>query len=86
GGLSFPQQVNIFGGRLYAGVPIDEMVKSIVAAGRLTQNIANQLKVMNPVDTGLVFQQLSIVAPAIASKVASQFVELIPQKITKIPK
>ncbi len=86
GGLSFPQQVNIFGGRLYAGVPIDEMVKSIVAVGRLTQDIANQLKVMNPIDTGLVFQQLSMVAPVIASKVASQFVDLIPQKITKIPK
>ena len=75
-----------FGGKLYAGVPIDEMVKSIVEVGKITQDIANQLKVMNPVDTGLVFQQLSIASPAIASKLASQFVDLIPQKITKIPK
>ena len=75
-----------FGGKLYAGVPIDEMVKSIVSAGKLTQDIINQLKVMNPVDTGLVFQQLSIASPAIASKVASEFVDLIPQKIKKIPK
>ena len=75
-----------FGGKLYAGVPIDEMVKSIVSAGKLTQDIANQLKVMNPADTGLVFQQLSMASPAIASKLASQFVKLMPQKITKIPK
>ena len=75
-----------FGDKLYAGVPIDEMVKSIVEVGKITKDIANQLKVMNPVDTGLVFQQLSIASPAIASKVASQFVELIPQEITKIPK
>jgi len=75
-----------FGGKLYSGLPIDEMVKSIVEVGKLTQDIANQLKVMNPADTALVFQELSLVSPAIASKLASQFVDLVPQKITKIPK
>ena len=65
---------------------IDKVVKSIQETGEITPEIANQLKVMNPVDTGLVFQQLSMVAPAVASKVAPQFVELIPQRITKIPK
>jgi len=75
-----------FGDKLYAGVPIDEIVKSIVSAGKLTKDIANALKVMDPVDTGLVFQELSLASPAIASKLASQFVDLMPQKITKIPK
>ena len=75
-----------FSGKLYSGFPIDEMVKSIVEVGKLTKDISNQLKVMNPVDVGLVFQELSLASPAIASKVATQFVELIPQKITKIPK
>ncbi|MBA7500271.1 hypothetical protein ES704_03026 [subsurface metagenome] len=65
---------------------IANLVKMIQSAGKLTPEITNQLKVMNPVDTGLVFQQLSMASPAIASKVASEFVELIPQKITKIPK
>ena len=88
GGFPYTETVPrfAFGGKLYVGVPIDEMVKSIVEVGKITKDIANQLKVMNPVDTGLVFQQLSIASPAIASKVASQFVELIPQEITKIPK
>lgn len=65
---------------------ITNLVKMIQGAGKLTPDIAKQLKVMNPVDTGLVFQQLSMASPAIASKVASEFVDLIPQKITKIPK
>jgi len=65
---------------------ITNLVKIIQNAGKLTPDIANQLKVMNPVDTALVFEELSLASPAIAAKVASQFVELMPQKITKIPK
>lgn len=83
-----PEPKFAFGGtKLYGGLPIDEMVNAIVkAGGKISSDIANQIKVMNSTDASLLFQQLILVSPETAKKVASQFVELIPQKITKIPK
>ncbi len=44
GGLTFPQQVNIFGGKLYAGIPADEIVKSLVSLGKVTADIAREMR------------------------------------------
>ena len=65
GGLSFPQQVNIFGGKLYAGLPADEIVKSIVKAGKVS---AELVKGLDPVKVSQITQQLLNTSPALASE------------------
>jgi len=79
GGLSFPQQVNIFGTKLYAGLPADEIVKSLVKAGKVTANIARELSLAKPELVSQVIQNLSFASPVIASKLAPELVKLIPK-------
>jgi hypothetical protein len=64
GGFKIPQQVNIFGGKLYAGLPADEIVKSIVAVGKVTNDM---VKGLDPVKISQVTQQLLNTSPALAS-------------------
>ena len=65
GGLSFPQQVNIFGGKLYAGLPADEIAKSIIKVGKVTSEM---VKGLDPTKVSQVAKQLSDIAPALASE------------------
>ena len=64
GGLTFQQQVNIFGTKLYAGLPADEIAKSIVAVGKVT---AEMVKGLDPVKVSQVTQALLNTSPALAS-------------------
>ncbi|MBA7569919.1 hypothetical protein ES695_18170 [Candidatus Atribacteria bacterium 1244-E10-H5-B2] len=79
GGLSFPQQVNIFGGRLYAGLPADEIVKSLIKAGKVTADIARELSLAKPELVSQVWQNLSVASPAIAAKLGPELAKLIPE-------
>jgi len=64
GGLTFPQQVNIFGAKLYAGLPADEIAKSWIATQQLTKEMIQSL---DPVKVSQVAQQLLNTSPALAS-------------------
>ncbi len=65
GGLSFPQQVNIFGGKLYAGLPADEIAKSIVQVGKVTAKV---VKGLDPAKAIQIYQALLNTSPALASE------------------
>jgi len=64
GGLKLQQQVNIFGTKLYAGLPADEIAKSIVAVGKVT---ADMVQGLDPVKVSQVTQALLNTSPALAS-------------------
>lgn len=65
-GLTFPQQVNIFGTKLYAGLPADEIAKSIIEVGKVT---AEAVKGLDPAKAIQVYQTLSNSAiPALANE------------------
>ena len=68
-----------FGTKLYAGLPADEMVKSLVKTSKITADIARELSLAKPELVSQVIQQLSIASPAIASKLAPELVKLIPE-------
>ena len=69
-----------FGTKLYAGLPTDEIVKSLVKTGKVTVDIARELSLAKPELVSQVIQNLSIASPAIASKLAPELVKLIPQE------
>ena len=64
GGLEIPQAVNIFGGKLYAGLPPEEIVKSIIEVGKVTSDM---VKGLDPIKVSQVTQQLLNTSPALAS-------------------
>lgn len=78
-----------FGTKLYAGLPADEIVRSLVETGKVTADISRELSLAKPELVSQVIQNLSIASPAIASKLAPELTKLIPKvepKITEIRK
>ena len=66
-----------FAGKLYAGLPVDEIVKSIVEVGKVT---ASAVKGLDPVKVSQVTQQLLNINPALAN----EFLKAV-EKPVKIP-
>jgi len=81
--LKFPQQVSAFGTQLYAGLPADEIVKSIIEVGKVT---AEMVQGLDPLKLSQVTEILFNYSPALAI----QFMETrqkfaIPQKAIEKP-
>lgn len=68
-----------FGAKLYAGIPADEIVRSLVETGKISAEISKELSLSTPEKVSQVIQNLSIASPAIASKLAPELVKLIPE-------
>ncbi|MBA7549919.1 hypothetical protein ES705_42422 [subsurface metagenome] len=68
-----------FGTKLYAGPPIDEMVKSLVKTGKVTADIARELSLAKPELVSQVIQNLSVASPAIFAKLEPELTKLIPK-------
>jgi len=83
GGLTFPQKVGIFGTKLYAGLPADEIAKSWIATQQLTKEMIQSL---DPVKVSQVTQQLLNTSPALASAFlkAVEKPEIIPPEPAKV--
>ncbi len=74
---------------LYAGLPADKIVKSLVKTGKITADIARELSLAKPELVSQVIQNLSVASPAIVAKLGPELTKLIPKvepRITEIPK
>jgi len=69
-----------FGAKLYGGIPADEIVRSLVATGKISTEISKELSLSAPEKVAQIIQNLSMASPAIASKLTPELNKLIPQK------
>lgn len=73
-----------FADKLYGGLPVDAMIKTLVETGKISAEISKDLRLSAPEKISQVIQSLSIASPVIASKLSEELSKYLPKE--EIPK